>query len=168
MLVGWCEYYLTTKPTNQQMFFQLLPWSTPNLKVAEVTDNVSIFLLVTLVLEPENWRDEVREAQELGDDGISSRHYPEDGLAAQVVLCQEVHHCSCRRRRRRRRIKWMQYSDTPVVREEKVYMKTTDSFERNRARQTSFIIVTASIRPAEVSLSKALNASYSKLLQNLN
>lgn len=62
------------------------------LKVAEVTDDVSIFLLVALVLESENWRDEVREAQELGNDSIPSGNYPEDGLAAQVVLRQEVHH----------------------------------------------------------------------------
>lgn len=74
-----------------------------HLEVAEVTDNVTIFLLVTFVLESKNWRDEVREAQELGDDGISSGNYPEDGLAAQVVLCQEVHHSGWRRRKRRRR-----------------------------------------------------------------
>lgn len=77
-----------------------LPGRTPYLKVAEVTDDVSIFLLVALVLEPENRRDEVREAQELSNDGISSRNYPEDGLATQVVLRQEVHHSGWRKRRR--------------------------------------------------------------------
>lgn len=66
--------------------------SNPHLEVAEVTDNVSVFLLVTFVLESENCRDEVREAQELSDDCISSGDDPEDGLAAQVVLCQEIHH----------------------------------------------------------------------------
>lgn len=78
-----------------------LPQSNPHLKVAEVTDNVSIFLLVALVFEPENCRDEFREAQELGNDGISSRNYPEDGLAAQVVLRQEVHHSGWRKTRTR-------------------------------------------------------------------
>lgn len=70
------------------------------LKVAEVTDNVSIFLLVTLVLQPENRRDEVRETQEFSNDGISSGDYPEDGLTTQIILRQEVHHSAWRKRRR--------------------------------------------------------------------
>lgn len=66
------------------------------LKVAKVTDDISVFLLVTFVLESENCRDEVREAQELSDDGVSPGDDPEDGLAAQVVLRQEVQHVSGR------------------------------------------------------------------------
>lgn len=77
-------------------------YTITHLKVAEVTDDVSIFLLVTLVLEPEHCGDEVREAQELSNDGVSSRDYPEDGLAAQVVLRQEIHHGGWRKWRKRR------------------------------------------------------------------
>lgn len=47
-----------------------------NLEVAEVADDVSIFLLVTLVSEPEYSRDEVGEAQQLSNDGISPGHDP--------------------------------------------------------------------------------------------
>lgn len=61
------------------------------LKVAEVTDDVSVFLLVALVSEPEHSGDEVREAQQLSDDGVSPGHDPQDGLAAQVILSKEVH-----------------------------------------------------------------------------
>lgn len=57
------------------------------LKVTKITDNISIFLLVTFILQLENRRDEVRKAQQLSNDGISSRNYPEDGLATQIVLC---------------------------------------------------------------------------------
>lgn len=81
--------------------FNYLPRSNPYLEVAKVTNDVSIFLLVTLVLQPENCRDEVREAQKLSNDGISSGDYPEDGLATQIVLRQEVHHSGWRKRRKR-------------------------------------------------------------------
>ncbi len=76
-----------------------LPWCNPHLKVAEVTDNVSIFLLVALILESVYCRDEVRKAQKLSNDGVSSRNDSEDGLAAQVVLRQEVHHDGWKRKR---------------------------------------------------------------------
>lgn len=63
-----------------------------DLKVAEVADYVSIFLLVTFVLEPKHRWDEVREPQELCNNGVPSGDYPEDGLATLVVVGQEVHH----------------------------------------------------------------------------
>lgn len=81
------------KPTDQGCL------NNPHLKVTEVTDDVSIFLLLSLVLHLKNSRDEVREAQQLSDNCISSGNDPEDGLTTQVVLCQEVHHGSWRRRR---------------------------------------------------------------------
>lgn len=63
-----------------------------HLKVAKVKDYVSVFLLVTLVPQLENSRDEIRKAQKLCDDCVASGNDPEDGLTTQVVLCQKVHH----------------------------------------------------------------------------
>lgn len=61
-------------------------------EIAEVTYDVSIFLLVTFVLQPEdNWY-KLREAEQFSNDGISSGHNPKNGLAAQVILRQKVHH----------------------------------------------------------------------------
>lgn len=90
---------------NRYMTVELLQLETDYfsyLKVAEVTDNVAIFLLVTLVPESKNCRNEVGEAKEFSNDGISSGDNPEDGLAAQIVFCQEVHHSVWRKRRRRK------------------------------------------------------------------
>lgn len=61
-------------------------------EIAEVTYDVSIFLLVTFVLQPEdNWY-KLRKAEQFCDDGISPGHNPKNGLAAQVILRQKVHH----------------------------------------------------------------------------
>lgn len=61
-------------------------------EVAEVAYYVSVFLLVDFVLEPEDHRYKLGEAKQLGDDSISPGHNPKDGLAAQVILRQKVHH----------------------------------------------------------------------------
>lgn len=135
------------------------------LKVAEITNNVSIFLLVALVLEPENCRDEVRETQELCNDGISSGNYPEDGLAAQVVLCQEVHHGGWRKRRRKRRRVYRTATpgpcvfallDTPAEKSKTRCLKSTGSSIQDFLME--FLFFSTRQTCFKVSLSKTVNA----------
>lgn len=66
--------------------------SRRHLKIAEVANDVSILVLVALVFEVENGRDELGQTKELRYDGISPGNDPEDRLPARVVLREEVHH----------------------------------------------------------------------------
>lgn len=63
-----------------------------HLKVAEVKDDVSISLLVSPVFQQEHSRNELREPQHLGNDGIATGDDPQDGLATEIILSQEVQH----------------------------------------------------------------------------
>lgn len=74
------------------LFNKTIPPPPSHLEVAEITDDVSIFLLVALVFEPEDSRDEVWEAEELGYDSVTPGHDPQHRLTTQVVLRQEIHH----------------------------------------------------------------------------
>lgn len=64
-----------------------------HLKIAEVKYDVSISLLVSPVFQPEHSWNELRQPQHLGNDGIAAGNDPQDCLATEVILSQEVQHC---------------------------------------------------------------------------
>lgn len=63
-----------------------------HLKVAEVKYDVSVSLLVSPVFQPEHSWDKLGQPQHLGNDGIAAGNDPQDCLATEVILSQEVQH----------------------------------------------------------------------------
>lgn len=63
-----------------------------HLKIAEVKYDVSVSLLVSPVFQPEHSWDKLGQPQHLGNDGIAAGNDPQDCLATEVILSQEVQH----------------------------------------------------------------------------
>lgn len=62
------------------------------LKVAEIKYDLSVFLLIRSIFQTEHSWNKFREPQQLCDDGIATGNDPQDCLATEVVLSQEVQH----------------------------------------------------------------------------
>ncbi len=64
------------------------------LEVTEVADEVYVFLVLwsggRIWFEED--RDEIRQTEQLGENGVSTRYESQDGLPTDVVLCQKIHH----------------------------------------------------------------------------